>query len=379
MTRVWLSLGLPADPGLIAEALGPDYDILPPSSEPPFESPPATDGPTIVAGDGSPRPQPPNVTVRTILVVTMYDRELLPILATRSGDTVVVVVTPPGVDVPADFGAQARADVIGPATSVADVVALVNATPSEVPASAAAAGQWWVGSGQPGVPAAGGPGAPGDPAGPGGPAAVDGAAAETEGQPPGEAGGSHRRRNGLIAAAAVLVVVLGTGAAVLAAGTGTGGGQHAARSLAAGGIPGDGTGYGRFPGGGYGDGYRRYGGFPEGGGRAQDGPRAAIDQEDFQECLRSKGVTVDDGTPVRPDPTDSKAREVFRECFTQLRGASGLPGGGSGGPAGQGAPDGFGGPGGPGGPDGYGGPNGPAGSGGAAGTGSTTSTSLITR
>ncbi|WP_165485275.1 hypothetical protein [Protofrankia symbiont of Coriaria ruscifolia] len=333
-----MSLGLPADPGMIAEALGPDYDVLPPSSEPPFEeSPPASPaspaGSASPAGDGLSWMQPPIATVRTILVVTMYDRELLPILATRPSDAVVVLVTPPGADVPPEFGAQARADVIGPASSVANVVALVHAAPSEVPGSPPVTAPWWVGSGQPALPAPGGPGGPGT--------AVGTAAAGAVGRRPGGAGGSHRRRNGLIAAAAVIAVVLGTGAAVLAAGVGTDSTRQAAdRFFAAGEFPGDGTGYGRIPSGGFGEGRGRYGGFPGGGG-PQGRPGLAVDQSKLQECLQSKGVTVDGGNaPSRPDLTDPKVREAFRQCIVQLGGGSGLP---DGGPGGSGGPDGPGG------------------------------------
>ncbi len=319
MTHVWVSPSLPADPGVLAQALGPGYEVLAPSTEPPFgqrlDDRPSTG--SVGAADSAGEDlsgQRPRSPVQMILVITMYERELLATLTARPADAVLVLVTPPGVDVPPDLRAQVRPQLVGAASSVADVAALIRSVPIatsvDVLGSAQADAPWWVGSGRPEArPAAGSTGGSTD---------FPTAAAPATG-----AGRRLSRRGGLIAAVAVLAVVLGTSAAVMAAGGGGAGSSQAVNSS----IPADGpSGYGsrggQFPGGEFPGGGLPGGGFP-GGGRLRDGNGPAIDLEKLQACLKDKGITLDgsNGQP-RPDMTDSTVREAFRQCMADVRGSA---------------------------------------------------------
>ncbi len=338
MTHVWLSPSLPADPGAMAGALGPGYEVLPPSAEPPFGDDQPGDNrfgeqPSAgVADDGLSEPRPQRL-VQPIIVATIYERELLAALVARPGDARLVLVTPPGVDVPPDLGAQVRPQMVGSASSVADVVALIRAVPADtsmdVLGPAGADAPWWAGAGRPEIHSAAGP-----------------ADLPTAAQP--TAGGGWRfgrrfgRRGGLIAAGAILAVVLGTSAAVMAAAGGGNSGSQTVDAASPGGLPSYGPGRGRFPGGGgFGE-----GGMPGdrflGGDRFQDGDGPAIDLEKFQACLKDKGIILDGGNgQPRPDMRDSKVRAAFRQCMVDAGGAAapaGAPGddqpGDMGGPAG---------------------------------------------
>ncbi len=322
MTHVWVSPSLPADPGVLAQALGPGYDVLTPSAEPPFgqrlddqlndqlsvgSAEPAEPAGADLFGH---RPRSP---LQMILVVTMYERELLATLTARPAGAVLVLVTPPGVDVPPDLGAAARPQLVGAASSVADVAALIRSVPMatsvDVLGSAQADAPWWVGSGRPEpYPAGGSTGGSAD--------------RPTTVAPAVRAGRGLSRRGGLIAAVAVLAVVLGTSAAVMAAAGGGGGTSQAANdSTPADGLSGYGTRGGQFSGGEFPGGRLPGGGFP-GGGRFRGGNGPAIDLEKLQACLKDKGITLDgsNGQP-RPDMTDSTVREAFRQCTADLRGS----------------------------------------------------------
>ena len=160
MTQVWLSPGLPVDHQAVGDALGSEYELLPPSLYAPSAAaggssgnPTDGDGPGDSAdgtpaggaataagsagGSGEPAPAEP-----AILVVTGFEDDLLRALGGRPPEHALVVVTPPGGDFPAELRRDSRPDLVGPAASVAEVAALVRAAAVRSPALAWADTPW---------------------------------------------------------------------------------------------------------------------------------------------------------------------------------------------------------------------------------------------
>jgi hypothetical protein len=309
MTRVWLSPGLPADRDAVAAELGPGYEMLPASADPPAATvvPPVGTAPDDTAetpsdGGGTAVEETPNGPAPagppadhppaepTILVVAAFEADLLRRLSGRPREQLLVVVTPPGGDLPAELRQASQPQLIGPASTVADVVALIRAAPTHTAMLA------WAGTPWGRHPAATG-------------AAVGAAAAAGA---PGRAARLRRRfgRRRTLLVAGIVAALLAAGGSTL--GVALAGDDNDSRPIAAKVVGPDADRYHHW---------LPYGGPPF------FGPRgwSAEDRREFNQCMKDHGVDLDDKNLWNEPPgtLDQKVRDALRECLPHLYGRPG--------------------------------------------------------